>query len=67
MLKLALGDETISRTQELEAFEWLLNFKSGMTSAIELSLCLTKHHAMKTYWWNGAIAPRILDLGTTWR
>jgi hypothetical protein len=23
-------------------------------------LCLTKHHAMKTYWRNGGVAPRIL-------
>jgi hypothetical protein len=29
-----------------------------------LSLCLTKQHAMKAYWGNGCIAPRILDLGT---
>jgi len=28
-----------------------------------LSLYLTKHHAMKTYW-GGSIAPRILDLCT---
>jgi hypothetical protein len=27
-----------------------------------LSLCLTKHHAMKTYWGSGGIAPRILTL-----
>jgi hypothetical protein len=33
-----------------------------------LSLCLTKHHAMKTYWWSGGIAPRILDIDSTrWR
>jgi hypothetical protein len=32
-----------------------------------LSLCLTKHHAMKTYCGSGGIAPRILDLGTRWR
>jgi hypothetical protein len=32
-----------------------------------LSLCLTKHHPMKTYWGSGGIAPRILDLGTRWR
>jgi hypothetical protein len=32
-----------------------------------LSLCLTKYHAMKTYWGSGGIAPRILDLGTRWR
>jgi hypothetical protein len=33
----------------------------------KLSLCLTKHHAMKRYWESGGIAPRILDLGTRWR
>jgi len=27
---------------------------------VKLSLCLTKHHAMKVYWRNGGIAPRIL-------
>jgi hypothetical protein len=25
---------------------------------------LAEHHAMKAYWGNGSIAPRILDLGT---
>jgi len=30
---------------------------------VKLSLCLTKHHAMKTDWGSGGIAPRILDLG----
>jgi hypothetical protein len=34
---------------------------------VKLSLCLTKHHAMKTYWESGGIAPRILDHGTRWR
>jgi hypothetical protein len=34
---------------------------------VKLSLCLAKHHAMKTYWGIGGIAPRILDLGTGWR
>jgi len=31
-----------------------------------LSLGLTKHYAMKTYWggWGGGIVPRILELGT---
>jgi hypothetical protein len=32
-----------------------------------LSPCLIKNHAMKTYGGNGVIAPRILDLGTKWR
>jgi hypothetical protein len=30
---------------------------------VKLSLCLTKHHAMKACWWSGGIAPRILKLG----
>jgi hypothetical protein len=34
---------------------------------VKLSLCLTKHHALKTYWGSGGIAPRILDLGIRWR
>jgi len=28
---------------------------------------LIKNHAMKTYWGNGGIAARILNLGTRWR
>jgi hypothetical protein len=31
------------------------------------SLCLTKHHAMKTYCGSGGIALHILDFGTRWR
>jgi hypothetical protein len=27
---------------------------------VKFSLCLTKHHAMKTYWGSGGIAPLIL-------
>jgi hypothetical protein len=27
---------------------------------VQLSLCLTKHHAMNTYWGSGDTAPRIL-------
>jgi hypothetical protein len=34
---------------------------------VKLSLFLTKHHAMKTYWGSGVIAPRIIVLGTRWR
>jgi hypothetical protein len=33
---------------------------------VKLSLYLTKHHAMKTYWGSGGIAPCILDLGIRW-
>jgi len=31
---------------------------------VKLSLCFTKHEAMKTYWWTGVIAPRIPCLNT---
>jgi len=33
----------------------------------KVALCLTKHHAMKTYCRSGGIAPHILDLGMRWR
>jgi len=29
---------------------------------VKLTLCFTKHHAMKAYWWSGSIAPHILRL-----
>jgi uncharacterized protein YceK len=38
----------------------------GVKVKVKLSLCLTKHHAMKTYWGSVGIAPCILDLGTGW-
>jgi hypothetical protein len=34
---------------------------------VKLSLWLIKHHAMKTYWGSGGIAPCILNLGIIWR
>jgi hypothetical protein len=39
----------------------------GSKKKVNLSLFLSKHHDMKTYWGSGGIAPRILDLGTRWR
>jgi len=33
---------------------------------VKLSLCLTKHHDIKTYRGNGGIAPSIPDLGIRW-
>jgi hypothetical protein len=41
--------------------------RCGLKIKIKLSLCLTQHHAMNTYWDSGSIAPRILDLGTRWK
>jgi hypothetical protein len=34
---------------------------------VKLSVFLTKHHAMKTYWGSEGIASRILDLSIRWR
>jgi hypothetical protein len=34
---------------------------------VKLSLCLTKYHAMKTYWRSRSITPHILDLDTRWK
>jgi hypothetical protein len=34
---------------------------------VKLSLCLSKHHTIKTYWGNGGVSLRILDPGTRWR
>jgi hypothetical protein len=34
---------------------------------VKLSLCLSKYHAMKTYWESGSIVPCVLNLGTKWR
>jgi len=33
---------------------------SSINVKVKLSLCLTKHHAMKAHWGSGGIAPRIL-------
>jgi hypothetical protein len=37
---------------------------SPLLNEKKLSLCLTKYHAMKTYWGSGGIAPRIFGLDT---
>jgi len=34
---------------------------------VKLTLCLTKHYAMVTYWGTEGIAPRIFNLGIGWR
>jgi hypothetical protein len=40
------------------------NNNNNKVKKVKMSLCLTKHEAMKTYCGSGGIAPRILDLGT---
>jgi hypothetical protein len=45
----------------------LVSKKKLIYIKVKLYLRLTKHHAMKTYWGSGGIAPSILDLGTRWR
>jgi hypothetical protein len=44
----------------------LLPLSISITMKVKLSLCLTKNHAMKTYWGSGGIASRVLDLGSRW-
>jgi hypothetical protein len=40
---------------------WICNDSICNTKVkVKLSLCLTKHHAMKAYWGSGGIAPLIL-------
>jgi hypothetical protein len=38
----------------------ILHGKLNVKVKVKLFLCLTKHHAMKTYWGSGGIAARIL-------
>jgi hypothetical protein len=45
----------------------LITGKKARISNVRSSLCLTKHHAMKTFRGSGSIAPRILNLGARWR
>jgi hypothetical protein len=44
-----------------------LAHKVKVKGKVKLSLCLTKHHVMKTYCGSRGIAPLILDLGSRWR
>jgi hypothetical protein len=38
--------------------------KNAVIVKVKLSLSLTKHHAMNTYWGSGDVTPFILNLGT---
>jgi hypothetical protein len=40
--------------------------KRKVNVKVNLSVCLTNHRAVRTYWRSGGIAPFILDLGTRW-
>jgi hypothetical protein len=40
--------------------KWAIPLKGK--GKLNLSLCLTKHHAMETYWRSGGVVPRILWL-----
>jgi hypothetical protein len=46
---------------------FILTFKYRKKVNVKLSLCLTKHRAIKTYWRSGGIDPRIVYLGTRCR
>jgi hypothetical protein len=40
--------------------KWEYNFTVNIKVKVKLSLCLTKHHAMKAYWGSESIAPLIV-------
>jgi hypothetical protein len=46
--------------QDTQTKFWSGNLKRGRGTKVKLSLCLIKHHAMKTYWGSEGIAPSIL-------
>jgi hypothetical protein len=50
-------------TEELQSLSSsynIIGIKVNLNVKVKLSLCLTKHHAMKAYRGSGGIAPRIL-------
>jgi hypothetical protein len=63
------GEINISIASENEVLRTYGHTRKEVTGMVKvkLFLCLTKYHAMKTYWGNGGVALRILDLGTRWR
>jgi hypothetical protein len=59
-------EHTISKVLENQE-GWEMDNKNSWSIKVKLSLCLTKHHAMKTYRGSEDIAPYILDLSMRWR
>jgi hypothetical protein len=51
----------ITVKKNLPVFHYGIKIK---VKKVKLPLCLTEHHAMKTYWGSEGIAPHILDLST---
>jgi hypothetical protein len=56
---------TVIHVTGVEIAYW--NWRIKLKMEVKLSLYLTKHHTMTTYWGSGGIAPCILDLVTRWR
>jgi hypothetical protein len=57
---------TICSSRSMRPVRKLLDTPSYLTMKVELPLCQTKHHAMKTCWGSGSIGPRIPNFGTRW-
>jgi len=51
----------------MEKCRYFSNVFSLHCSKVKLSLCLTKHHAMKVYWGVEIYLHAFFDLGTRWR
>jgi len=66
--------ETKSRLNSRECYHSVQNLlfshflsKNSKYEILVVPVPQTEHHAMKTYWGSGGIAPCVLDLGTRWR
>jgi hypothetical protein len=63
-----VGLDAVAETEKIptptRSLATILNELSWLTNEINLDLCLTKYHAMKTYWGSECVAVRILNLGT---
>jgi hypothetical protein len=66
---ISLGMVYLKRGQIWQNRWWKLNlgFSGKVKVKIKLSLCLTTHHAMKTYWGVEVKFHEFFDLGTRWR
>jgi hypothetical protein len=62
-----ITDWVYKNTCFVRCFVWLWDVGFCYENKVKLPLCLTKNHAMKTYWGSRAKAPRVLNLGIRWR
>jgi hypothetical protein len=59
--------EALSQSRRQVALNSVYVYVSPPEREVKISLCLTKHHNMRTYEGSGGIAPCIHYLGTRWK